>query len=79
MARLIESEVPIAKPIVTQSMQDFLDKQEVLREKRKEIFEKMIDIQINLNGTDYIELEKLNKQLESLRKIENELPTRFEK
>ena len=58
--------------------QDFMDKQEVLRQKKKEIFEKIIDLQLE-EAPDMTKVEELNKQLEKLRKIENELPTKFEK
>lgn len=68
----------IPKPMINQSMQDFMDKQEILRQKKKDIFEKIIDLQLEITP-DMVKVEELNRQLESLRRIENELPTKFEK
>ena len=68
----------ISKPMINQSMQDFMDKQEILRQKKKDIFEKIIDLQLEITP-DMAKVEELNRQLESLRRIENELPTKFEK
>ena len=58
--------------------QDFIDRQEILRQKKKDIFEKIIDLQLEITP-DMAKVEELNRQLESLRRIENELPTKFEK
>ena len=64
--------------MINESMKDFIDKQEVIRQKKKDLFNKIIDLQIQENPK-FSEIEELNKQLEKLRNIENDFPTKFEK